>query len=125
MEHQKQSMFQKLPFCMSLLERLLNILKLVSRIRKFWIRSLKIFSYLNSSLISWCQTRKGHFLKAYSVANDAVPDAMATCNIRQDERDSLFTAQSVYLLTLMSFFKPSIMGTYLRPSDKSNLLVRH
>ena len=51
-------------------------------------------------LISWCQTRMGHFLKACSVANDALPaiyDVMATCNIRQDERDSLFTAQSVYL----------------------------
>ena len=77
-------------------------------------------------LISWCQTRMGHFLKACSVANDALPaiyDVMATCNIRQDERDSLFTAQSVYLLKLMSCLEPPFMEIYLRPSDKSNLLV--
>ena len=46
-------------------------------------------------LISWCQTRMGHFLKACSVANDALPaiyDVIATCNIRQNERDSLLTA---------------------------------
>ena len=65
----------------------------------------------------------GHFLKACSVANDALPDAMATCNIRQDERDSLFTAQSVYLLQLMSCLEPHFTETYLRPNDKNNLLV--
>ena len=68
----------------------------------------------------------GHFLKECSVANDALTaicDVMATCNIRQDERDSLFTAQSVYLLKLMSCLEPPFMETYLRPSDKINLLV--
>ena len=67
----------------------------------------------------------GHFLKACSVANDvlsAIYDVMATCNISQDERDSLFTAQSVYLLKLMSCLEPPFMETYLRPSDKSNLV---
>ena len=48
---------------------------------------------------------------------------MATCNIRQDERDSLFIVQSVYLLKFMSYLEPPFMETYLRPSDKSNLLV--
>ena len=77
-------------------------------------------------LISLCQTQIGHFLKAYSVANDALPavyDLMATCNIHQDKRDSLFTVQSAYLLKLMSCLEPPFMETYLRPSDKSNLLV--
>ena len=48
---------------------------------------------------------------------------MATFDIRQDERDSLFTAQRVYLLKLMSCLEPHFMETYLRLSDKSNLLV--
>ena len=45
----------------------------------------------------------GHCLKACSVANDvlsAIYDVMATCNISQDERDSLFTAQSGYFNVL-------------------------
>ena len=67
----------------------------------------------------------GHCLKACSVANDvlsAIYDVMATCNISQDERDSLFTAQSLYLLKLMSCLEPPFMETYFRPSDKSNLV---
>ena len=91
-------------------------------------KSKEILDQIQIHLISRRQTWIGHFLKACSVANDTLPaiyDVMAICNIRQDERDSLFTAQSVYLLKLMSFFEPSFMGTYLRSSDKSNLLVRH
>ena len=68
----------------------------------------------------------GHFLNVCSVANHSFPaiyDVMATCNIRQEERDSLFTVQSVYLLKFMSCLEPPFMETYLRPSDKSNLLV--
>ena len=67
----------------------------------------------------------GQSLKVCSVANDALPavcDVMATCNICQDERDSLFTAQSIYLLKLMSCLEPLFMETYLRPSNKSNLV---
>ena len=48
---------------------------------------------------------------------------MATCNIHQDEMDSLFTAQSIYLLKLMTCLEKPFMEAYLRPSDKSDLLV--
>ena len=77
-------------------------------------------------LISWCQTRMGHFHKACSVANDklsAIYDVMATCNIHQDKMNSLFTVQSIYLLKLMTCLEKPFMGAYLRPSDKSDLLV--
>ena len=68
----------------------------------------------------------GHFLQACSVANDAllaIYDVIVTCNIRQDERDSLFTAESIYILKSMSCLELAFIEAYLKPSDKSNLLV--
>ena len=68
----------------------------------------------------------GHFHKACSVANDklsAIYDVMATCNIHQDKMNSLFTVQSIYLLKLMTCLEKPFMEAYLRPSDKSDLLV--
>ena len=55
----------------------------------------------------------GHFLKTCSVANDALPaiyDIMATCNIRQDERASLFTVESIYLLKFNDLFRETFYG---------------
>ena len=67
----------------------------------------------------------GQFLKARSVANDVFPaicNVMAICNICKDERDSLFTVQSIYLLKSKTCLVEPFMEAYLRPSDKSSVV---
>ena len=77
-------------------------------------------------LISWCQTRMGHFLVACQVFDDnlaAVYDVMSSVNARPEERDLLFTALNVYLLKVVSALQPTFSESYLRPNDRTNLLV--
>ena len=67
-------------------------------------------------LISWCQTRMGHFLKACKVFNDnmlpAVYDTMYTKGIRVDERDLLFTAENVFIVKVFADIQPNFEKGY-------------
>lgn len=77
-------------------------------------------------LMSWCQTRMGHFLKACKIMDEMLPavyDAMFTKGIRVEERDLLFTAKNIYIIKLLADIQPSYENGYLRKADKSNLLV--
>ena len=76
-------------------------------------------------LISWCQTRMGHFLKACKVFDmfPAVYDTMYTKGIRVDERDLLFTAENIFIVKVLVDIQPNFEKGYLRKVDKSSLLV--
>ena len=77
-------------------------------------------------LMSWCQTRMGHFLKActtFSLSLPALYDAMATSGIRVEEREQLFTPLSIYELKVLAALEPLFFQSYLRPSDRGDLLV--
>ena len=61
-------------------------------------------------LISWCQTRIGHFLKACKVFDDMLPavsDTMYTKGIRVDERDLLFTAENIFIVKVLADIQPT------------------
>ena len=77
-------------------------------------------------LISWCSTRIGHFLTACDKANSSlVPlyNMMYSCGTRQEERDKLFRAESVYLLKLLCDIRSEFYVRYLRPVDQQVYLV--
>ena len=61
-------------------------------------------------LISWRQTRMGHFLKACKVFDDMLPavsDTMYTKGIRVDERDLLFTAENIFIVKVLADIQPT------------------
>ena len=87
---------------------------------------MRILDLTPLNLISWCQTRMAHFLTACTVFDTNLPalyDSMSTLDIRVEEREQLFTAMSIYVLKVVASLEPVFMKTYLRASDKSNLLV--
>ena len=77
-------------------------------------------------LISWCETRMGHFLKACKVFDEMLPavyDTMYTKGIRADERDLLFRAENIFIVKVLADIQPNFEKGYLRKADKSSLLV--
>ena len=90
-------------------------------------KAMEILELQPLHLISWCQTRTGHFLKACKVFNDnmlpAVYDTMYTKGIRVDERDFLFTAENTFIVKVSADIQPNFEKSYLRKADKSSLLV--
>ena len=88
--------------------------------------AMEILELTPLHLLSWCQTRMGHFLKACKVFNEMLPavyDTMYTKGIRIDERDLLFTASNIFILKLLAEIQPEFDKGYLRKADKSSLLV--
>ena len=68
----------------------------------------------------------GHFLTACDKANSLlVPlyNMMYSCATRQEERDKLFRAESVYLLKLLCDIRSEFYVRYLRPVDQQVHLV--
>ena len=67
--------------------------------------SMQILDMNALHLISWGQTRMGHFLKACYIFNKMLPavyDSMYTTAIRIEERDLLFTAEMIYILKVLA-----------------------
>ena len=84
-------------------------------------KAMEILELQPLHLISWCQTRMGHFLKACKVFNDnmlpAVYDTMYTKGIL------LFTAENTFIVKVSADIQPNFEKSYLRKADKSSLLV--
>ena len=77
-------------------------------------------------LISWCQTRMGHFLKGCKVFDNmllAVNDTMYIKGIWADERGLLFTAENIFIVKVLADIQPNFEKDYLWKADKSSLLV--
>ena len=77
-------------------------------------------------LISWCTTRMAHFLEACVVFEEMlvpIHDTMFSLNIRNEERDVLFTAENLYTLKIMCDIYKDFHHGYVRMVDKSSLLV--
>ena len=77
-------------------------------------------------LVSWCQTRMGHFLTACRLFSDSlVPlyDVMYSKNIKAESRDLLFAPINVYCILLLSSLNDTFMPSFLKAVDKTDLLV--
>ena len=73
-------------------------------------KAMEILELQPLHLISWCQTRMGHFLKACKVFDDMLPavyDTMHTKGIRIDERDLLFTAKNIFIVKVLADIQPN------------------
>ena len=88
--------------------------------------AMEILELQPFDLISWHQTRMGHFLKACKVFDDMLPavsDTMYTKGIRVDERDLLFTAENIFIVKVLADIHSAFEKGYLQKADKSSLLV--
>ena len=88
--------------------------------------ALEILESTPLNLISWCQTRMAHFLKAARVFDEMLPgvyDVMYTKDVKEDDRDILFTPKNVFILKIMSELDPLFNAHYLKKADKGDLLV--
>ena len=87
---------------------------------------LEVLELTPLHLISWCQTRMLHFLKACSICYAMLPalyDVMYTRGIRVDDRDTLFSATNIFILVFIAELDPVFSGKFLRKADKGDLLV--
>ena len=88
--------------------------------------ALEILESTPLNLISWCQTRMAHFLKASRIFDEMLPgiyDVMYTKGVKEDDRDTLFTPKNNFILKIMSDLDHVFNSHYLRKADKGDLLV--
>ena len=89
-------------------------------------KAMEILEASPLHLISWCQTRMAHFLKASRVFDEMLPavyDVMYTKGVKEDDRDILFTPKNVFILKVMADLDNDFNAFYLKKADKGDLLV--
>ena len=67
-----------------------------------------------------------HFLNAAKVFDDLMPaiyDVMYTKDVKEDERNILFTPKNVFILKIIAELDHIFNAHYLKPADKGDLLV--
>ena len=88
--------------------------------------ALEILESSPLHLISWCQTRMAHFLKASAVFDNMLPalyDVMYTKNVKEDDREVLFTPKNIFILKIVADLDHVFNCHYLKKADKGDLLV--